>query len=438
MNKLYLTVLGLVATGMLIWLQAEPTIFSNTNFMQWRSSLIQGTGIIALLLLTLTMLLALRLPWIEKLTAGLDKSYRLHKWVAIWGVILGAAHWLLAIVPKKLVQLGLLERGNHARPELDPDSLQATVTGLRGGAESIGEIALYGFILLTLIALFAPIKYKHFKLTHKAMAAAFIVIAYHSVVLLKPSYWDNLITPMVIAFALIGTACAVVSLLGLIGKRRTHQGVISALTYNPENQTTKVAIALPTWSGHHAGQFAFLKVAGEEPHPFTISSSADAPQLEFTIKALGDFTATLHQRLTVGEKVAVEGPYGKFQFEDNRAQIWIAGGIGIAAFKARLTELKQQENAPSVTLYYCTQAPSSGFIHELETLAREANIEFHVIDNRVMQHLTIADIKQKQGRLDNHSVWFCGPLGFGEALKSQLSNEEFDLKHFHTELFNFR
>lgn len=438
MKRLYLSVLGLVVTCTLIWLQAEPNLFSYDTFMQWRSGLIQGTGVIALLLLTMTMLLTLRLPWIEKLTTGLDKSYRLHKWVAIWGVIIGVAHWLLAIVPKKLVQLGLFERSNHARPELDPDSLQAVVMSLRGGAESIGELALYGFILLTLIALFAPIKYQRFKLTHKAMAVAFIVIAYHSVVLIKPSYWDNLITPIVIGFAVIGTACALFSLLGRIGKRRTYQGTIRALIYNSDNQTTKVAITLPTWPGHHAGQFAFLKIAGEEPHPFTISSSADAPQLEFTIKALGDFTATLHQRLTVGEKVAVEGPYGKFQFEDNRAQIWVAGGIGIAAFKARLAERQQDQNTTPVTLYYCTQAPSSTFIHEIETLARKANIEFHLIDNRIRQHLTVADITQQQGPLDNHSVWFCGPIRFGEALKSQLKSEQFDLKHFHTELFNLR
>ena len=438
MKKLYLTVAGLVAIVVTLWLQAVPNLFSYTQFMPLRNALIQGTGIVSLLLLTITMLLTLRLPLIDKLTAGLDKSYRLHKWLAIYGVVIGAVHWLLAIVPKKLVQLGLFERGNRARPELDPESLQAFALSLRGGAESIGEIALYGFIALTLIALFAPIKYKRFKLTHKAMAVAFIVVAYHAVVLIKPSYWDNLITPIVIGLAVIGTACAIFSLLGLIGKRRTHQGTISTLTYDNDNQTSKVAITLPTWSGHQAGQFAFLKVAGEEPHPFTISSATDAPQLEFTIKALGDFTSTLHQQLNVGDKVEVEGPYGEFQFDDNKAQIWIAGGIGIAAFKARLDELKQHKNATPVTLYYCTQTPSPVFIEQLETAVREANIEFHVVDNRMAKFLTISDVCQRNGDLTNSSVWFCGPLGFGEALKSQLKERQFNLAHFHSELFNFR
>ncbi|MCQ1058021.1 ferric reductase-like transmembrane domain-containing protein [Photobacterium sp. ZSDE20] len=94
MKKLYLTAAGLVALCALIWLQAEPNLFGNSTLMQWRSSLIQITGITSILLLTMVMVLALRLPFIERLTSGLDKSYRLHKWLAIYGVIFGTVHWL--------------------------------------------------------------------------------------------------------------------------------------------------------------------------------------------------------------------------------------------------------------------------------------------------------------------------------------------------------
>ncbi|GAK86433.1 hypothetical protein JCM19238_4023 [Vibrio ponticus] len=38
MKKLYLTVLAFAATCMLIWLQAEPNLFSYDQFMQWRSA----------------------------------------------------------------------------------------------------------------------------------------------------------------------------------------------------------------------------------------------------------------------------------------------------------------------------------------------------------------------------------------------------------------
>ncbi|OLQ89789.1 oxidoreductase [Vibrio ponticus] len=452
MKKLYLTVVTLVATCTLIWLQAEPNLFSYDQFMQWRSALIQGTGIVSLLLLTLTMLLALRLPIIDRLTAGLDKSYRLHKWVAIYGVLLGAVHWLLAIVPKKLVQYGLLERGSQSRPQLDAESFQAMVMNLRGGAESIGEMALYAFIALTLIALFAPIQYKRFKLTHKAMAVAFVVIAYHSVVLLKPAYWSSLITPIVLLLAVVGISCAVWSLLGKVGKKRRYQGNVEALNLDAANQTQILRLNVPNWCGHNAGQFAFLKVKGEEAHPFTISSTNDKPYIEFTIKALGDFTGNLSQYVAVGDDIEVEGPYGHFEFNDDKQQVWIAGGIGIAAFKARLQQLainhaeqndvEYRERKP-VHLYYCTQAPSPELVTELEHLAKQAKVHFHLIDNRTMRFLTIDKIKNQlfsgtSGSLDNLSFWFCGPTGFSQALKQQLKQQRFDLNGFHSELFNFR
>ncbi|EKG78749.1 hypothetical protein VCCP1040_2981, partial [Vibrio cholerae CP1040(13)] len=39
----------------------------------------QFSGILALMLMSLAMLLALRLPLIEQWTQGIDKGYRIHK-----------------------------------------------------------------------------------------------------------------------------------------------------------------------------------------------------------------------------------------------------------------------------------------------------------------------------------------------------------------------
>ncbi|WP_252039918.1 hypothetical protein [Vibrio sp. SCSIO 43133] len=68
MNKLYSMVLALILAIIFIWLQAEPSLVANETSMQWRSALIQITGIVSVLLLTLVMLLALRLPLIENFT----------------------------------------------------------------------------------------------------------------------------------------------------------------------------------------------------------------------------------------------------------------------------------------------------------------------------------------------------------------------------------
>ncbi|WP_353498930.1 ferredoxin reductase family protein [Vibrio chaetopteri] len=440
MKKLYFMVLTLVLAVILIWLQAEPPLFTYETFMPWRSALLQLTGIVSVLLLTMTMLLAMRLPLFERLTRGLDKSYRLHKWTAIYGVVIGAIHWLLAIVPKQLVSAGVMERPQRGvGVPIDPDSLYAIIQPLRSGAESLGEWTLYLFIGLILLALFVPIKYKLFKWTHKLMAIAFVAIGYHSLVLLKHAYWGNLITPVTVIVVVAGIIAAVWSLVGRIGHRRKHTGVVTSVEYNKENQTTKVVAELPNWRGHKAGQFAFLKLGDEEPHPFTIASYDDhSHQVSFLIKALGDFTADIQNRVTVGQAVEVEGPYGQFDFEDNKKQVWIAGGIGCAAFKARLEQLAKQPRDQKVVFYYCTQAPSPLLIQEMKLAALSANIEFHLIDNRLTPFLSIEQILQQHPDLSEHSIWFCGPVGFKNALQGQLKALNMKTTAFHAELFNFR
>lgn len=439
MNKLYSMVIALVLVIACIWFQAEPILLANETFMQWRSALIQITGIVSVLLLTLTMLLALRLPLIENLTRGLDKAYRLHKWIAIYGVIIGAVHWLLAIVPKQLVSAGYLARPQRGASFVDPDSFYAVIRPLRGSAEAMGEWTLYLFIGLTLVALFAPVRYKVFKWTHKLMAIAFIVIGYHSLILLKHSYWDSLITPITVVVVLAGIVAAILSLIGWIGRKHKHSGSITEVVYDQDNYTTRLSVHLPSWRGHLAGQFAFIKIGDEEPHPFTIAS-VDSKQrnVSFLIKVLGDFTANIHKQVQIGQKVEIEGPYGKFDFDDKKKQLWIAGGIGCAAFKARLEELAQLQNRDEVVFYYCTETPSPSLIEEMERAANKANVQFHVVDNRLKPFLSIAQIRQKHPDIALRSIWFCGPVGFKNALLGQLKAINFDTNNFHSELFNFR
>lgn len=438
MNKLYSMVFALVVVITLVWLQAEPNLFTSETFMQWRSGLIQISGIVSVLLLSLTMLLALRLPMVERLTQGLDKSYRLHRWLGIYGVAVGAIHWLLAIVPKQLILSGYLERPGRGGA-VTPDSLYAVIHPLRDGAQAIGEWTLYLFVLLTLIALFAPVRYKIFKWTHKLMAAAFIAIGYHALILIKHAYWNDLITPVIMIIVFSGFVAAVMSLMGRIGRYNKHCGLVTDIKHDQDNNTTRITIDLPSWKGHQAGQFAFLKIGDEEPHPFTIAS-IDSKQRKvcFLVKALGDFTSDIHRQVEVGQKVVVEGPYGKFNFDDQRKQVWIAGGIGCAAFRARLEQLAQLTDHRQVVFYYCTETPSPSLIEDMESIANKANVEFHVVDNRLDPFLSIEQIQQTHPDIGQRSIWFCGPVRFKNALLAQLRAINFNTAHFHSELFNFR
>jgi hypothetical protein len=53
--------------------------------------------------------------------------------------------------------------------------------------------------------------------------------------------------------------------------------------------------------------------------PFRVASTAEHPErVEFTIKALGDFTE-LHSALRPGRRVFLDGPYGEFTIEGHTA-----------------------------------------------------------------------------------------------------------------------
>ncbi|PMH44563.1 oxidoreductase [Vibrio sp. 10N.286.49.B3] len=421
----------------LFWLQAEPQLFSLTNFFQYRSAFVQYSGIITVTLMVAVMLLALRLPFIEKFTHGLDKSYHLHKWLGITSLAFAILHWAIAIIPKYLVRWEILSKPEKGVGNINPDSLYSIIRPLRSGAEGVGEWAFYLMLILGVISLLGTIGYKKFKLTHKLMAFCFLIIAYHSAVLLKHSYWPYPITYFTLGIIMIGIFAALWSLSGYVGKKRIQEGHVSSLSHDNKNRVTDLHLSVANWPGHADGQFAYLNFGQNNIHPFTIASTdTDNGQLRFLIKELGDFTSTLKSNLFAGDPVTIEGPYGCFDFNDQKPQIWIAGGIGIAAFKAALQ--KRPSPTQPVTLYYCTNAPSMTLIHELEQEAQQSNITFKVVDGRTQPFLDVKQLSEQHSDLLQCSIWFCGPTAFSEQLTHDLSSINYDLSSFHQEFFSMR
>src|SRR5690606_1895637 len=138
-----------------------------------------------------------------------------------------------------------------------------------------------------------------------------------------------------------GSIASGLSLTGRVGRRRQVRGMVTAIK-TPDRDVTEVTCHMgPAWPGHRAGQFAFVTFDRiEGAHPFTIASAdRENGTVTFLIKSLGDFTRNLSQKISVGQTVNIEGPYGCFNFDRrNRKshQIWIAGGIGITPFLAWL------------------------------------------------------------------------------------------------------
>lgn len=447
MRNIKIALWGFLALLTLLWLAAESPVFQWSGYFPLRASMIQYSGVIAMGCMSVAMILALRPRWPEKRVDGLDKMYRLHKWLGIAALVVAIVHWLWVQGTRWAVGWGWLVRPPRGGPRPVPDNLvEQWFQGQRGTAEWVGEWAFYAAVLLIALALINRFPYRLFFKTHRLLAVAYLVLVFHAVVLSKFAYWGEPIGWVMAPLLAGGTWAAVVVLLRRVAADRKVPGTISALHYYPGVRALEVEIEVPQgWPGHKAGQFAFATSdVAEGAHPYTIASAWNGAdrRIAFVVRELGDYTRRLREKLRVGQAVMVEGPYGCFTFDDDRAhQIWVGGGIGVTPFIARMKYLAASPGRPpqSIHFFHSTREYDEEAIAKLTADAAAAGVRFHVF------------VDDRDGRLDGEriraavpewrdaSVWFCGPTGFGQALRYDFATQGMPVEQrFHQELFAMR
>jgi predicted ferric reductase len=306
-------------------------------------------------------------------------------------------------------------------------------------AKDMGEWAAWVVLGLIILALLRAVPYGFWRKLHKLFGPLYLMGAFHGAMLFPPTLWITPLGWLLGALIAIGSACAVWSLFGLIGKARRVSGRVSLVTALPGQQLEVVCRVGKTWPGHTAGQFALVSFDDREgAHPFTIASAnrrhGKYAELRFIIKALGDYTGRLANTLKVGDAVVVEGPYGRFDFRrGGRRQAWVAGGIGITPFLAWLEARQRGLPGYEIDLYYCVRnAGQAAGIAELSTACARSKVRLHIIESDSGAQLDATRLP------DVDDVWFCGPQGLGEALQRGLSARSGGSPGFHHEAFSMR
>lgn len=425
-----------------LWIAADPILSHTSPFSQTRLSLINYTGIIAMGVMSVSMMLAVRSATLEPHIGGLDKSYRLHKWLGVAGLVMAIAHWMWISAPGWLAGLGWMAQPRRVGAAGKAAQGPALLRTLQNPARSVGEWCFYATVVLVVLALLRWFPYRYFLKTHRLLAIVFLALVFHSVVLMKIAYWTHAISYVIVTLMAGGTAAAIIILFRRVG--RTHQAVgeIDGVTTRPDVGIVQVSISLKDrWSGHDAGQFAFVNFEdGEGPHPFTISSTwKDDGQLLFLIKGLGDYTKALPTTLKVGTLVTVEGPYGRFTFDGrHQRQIWVSAGIGITPFVSRMQELAAQPDGRTIDLFHATAARDIEPVEQLRKLAESAHVLLRVWVAAEDGRLTGEDIRQVVPEWRSADIWFCGPAAFGKELQRDFADQGFPASAFHQELFHLR
>ena len=309
-------------------------------------------------------------------------------------------------------------------------------------AAQLGKYAFYLAAALMVLALIKRFPYRRFFQTHRILALTYLALVFHSLVFMRYAYWTTPFGIIMAALMGLGSIAGVLVLFRKRVGRSAIKGQLTTIETYPAIDIIEIGIqAGKNWPGHVSGQFAFVTLHQDEgPHPFTISSSwQHDSQIKFLIKGAGDYTKTLSQRLHVGDLVKVEGPYGRFNFEgETKRQIWIAGGVGIAPFLAKMREYARQLDGKTIDLFCSTTIYDQDFVEQLSRIAADAKVTLHYRCSERDGRFDLDTILDNVPTWRDADIWFCGPEAFGATLQQGFAHKGLPDKRFHRELFEMR
>ena len=374
--------------------------------------------------MTLGLLLSARPRLVEAWFDGLDRMYKLHKYLGVAALLLFIAHF--ATVP--------------GEPETGAASVEEGLP-----IDLFGLVAMVGFTLLIIITLNRKIPYHRWFTTHRLMGLFFVVVSVHVALVLYDGQELDFFSAPGVALALLllaGLAAAAYRQI-LYPKKAQHAFTLAAV--NRLERATEVV--LQPKNGMFAfepGQFAFITIDADgfrEAHPFTISSGAREGELRFTMKVLGDYTRRVRDALAAGADVDVEGPYGRFNpLRGPAQQVWVAGGIGVTPFLSVLRTMTPG-HGKTIRLYYCVRTASEAlFFEELEARATDVDGVTVARFDSDTGHRLNADVINDDlgGALREWSYWLCGPKPLVVAVSEGLRRRGVRQRRIHKEEFEFR
>jgi ferredoxin-NADP reductase len=246
-----------------------------------------------------------------------------------------------------------------------------------------------------------------------------LALSFMHVIVLGPSFVGHPLTRLVWSLAWAGTAGLVLAYrfglpvvrslrhrLVVVEVRPEGPGVVSVICSGRDLDKLPVA----------GGQFMMWRFLSRgrwwQAHPFSLSALPRPPYVRLTVKAVGDYSASL-SGLRPGTPVMVEGPYGAFT---RHAQVWpravlVAAGIGVTALRSLLEDLPRKSSP--IVLLRASRQEDLVLGQEVADLVRNRRGQLHVLVGRREQ----ASIDERSLRrlvpdLDRRDVFVCGPEGF--------------------------
>lgn len=292
---------------------------------------------------------------------GLRRVLALHRQAGMAVLLLVVAHVLILVLDDP-ARLALLD------PRTAPGRARA------------GVLALLGLVALACTSAWRDrlrLRYERWRAVHLALTALVIAASFVHVVWVHA--YTSLPTVRDGVLALVIAAAAALFWARVVRPYATAGRPYRVMAVRRERGDA-VTLEL-TAEGHRGlrfgpGQFARLRAAhspyGLDDHPFTLSSSAARPDRpSFTVKALGDFSASLAD-LPPGTEVLVDGPHGETVHDGKAGRLLLAAGIGITpAMSVLRTAAERGDRRPHLLLYGSRHWADVTFREELAELEHD-------------------------------------------------------------------
>ena len=367
-------------------------------------------GASAFSLMAAALFLATRPKFVERAVGGLDRLYKAHKWIGI------------SLLPLVLF---------HKFVGMDLEG-QIVASGLAKTAVDIAKIAFLVLVPLLLLSWIKKlprmrrdlIPYHIWRIAHRLMGVVFIALSLHQLFVAVPFNANSVAAQYLNLAAVIGIGSFLYT--QFFAPFRPRKFTISRVE---KHAAATIIDATPKGRGFaklRSGGFAVISFAKKwlrEPHPFTISRIGADGSLQFSIRALGDYTAHLRDAVAVGDRMSIEAGYGNFDYQrGEETQLWLAGGIGITPFLAFADSLTAQ-NTRNITLVYCVGKPQEAVGLERLQAAQSRSDLF-----RLHLHVSSEDGRMDAAKLvettklemPKTGFWFCGPAPMRRSIIQDL------------------
>jgi len=367
---------------------------------------------------------------------GIDVVYQFHRWLAVGGLALLLAHWLILRLryPTALVPWWPVEAPWYM---------------------TAGRVALLLFAAVVGSSLWRKrlhIEYDRWRVLHALGATTAIALALVHV--RGVGYYTGVLWNRVIIDLFVATLVAVVVYVRVLKPMfvstlpyrvtSVHQERGDAWTLTLEPEGHDGMSFLP-------GQFGWLSLgrapwrAGE--HPFSFSSApAPSGSVQMTIKELGDFTRGI-SRTEVGTVAYLDGPHGSFCIDHHPEApgfFFLAGGIGIAPIMSMLRALAERGDRRPLWLVLGNRvAERATLVEAIEALRERLDLRFtHVVQEPTEGWqgevgLPSPDLIRRvlDGAPQGIHCYLCGPVPMSHMAQRALRDLGFPMRRVHFELF---